>query len=151
MHTSQGIIEFIPHESDLHYLNLKDKEEEGTTLVTTIRENFEGYMKKQMEGAIKACCFQAMLGHPSRKDFESMVHANLFANCPVTPENISHLHQLFGEDVAGLRGKTVQKKPEHVVTDYVQIPKVIIQMSKFVTLTADVMYVNSLSFVITYG
>ena len=57
MHTSQGIIEFIPHESGRHYLDLKDKEEEGTILVTTIRENFEGYTKKQVEGAIKACHF----------------------------------------------------------------------------------------------
>ena len=40
VHTSQVIIEFIPHESSLHYLDLKDKEEKGTILVTTIRENF---------------------------------------------------------------------------------------------------------------
>ena len=107
-------------------------------------------MKKHMKGAIKACHFQAMLGHPSRTDFESMVHVNLIANGPATPENITHTHQLFGDDLAGLRGKAVQKKPEHVVMDYVQIPKDIIQMNKFVTLTADVMYVNGLPFVINY-
>ena len=76
-------------------------------MVTTIRENFEGYMKKQVEGAIKAHCFQAVLGHPSRKHFKNMLHANLITNCPVTPENISDAHQLFGEDLAGLRCKTV--------------------------------------------
>ena len=86
-------IEFIPHESSLHYLDLNDKEEEGTNLVTTIQENFQGCTKKQVEGAIKACQFQAMLGHPSRKDFESMVHANLIANCRMTQENIFHAFQ----------------------------------------------------------
>ena len=38
MHTSQGIIKFIPHESSLHYLDLKDKEEEGTILVKPLEK-----------------------------------------------------------------------------------------------------------------
>ena len=35
--------------------------------------------------------------------------------------------------------------------DYVQIQRDMIQMNKFVTLTADVMFVNNLPLVITYG
>ena len=110
VHTSQGIMEFMPHESRLHYLYLKEKEEAGVALVTMIQDDFEGYKKKQVEGAIKAGHFQAMLRHPSRKEYKSMVQANLIANCPVTPENIFHPHKLFGENLAVLRGKTVQKK-----------------------------------------
>ena len=109
VHTSQGIIEFMPCKSGLHYLDLKDKNEVGLALVTKVRENFEGYIKKQVEGAIKACCLQAKPGHLSSKDFKAMVHANLIANCPVTTENISHAHELFGENLVGLKGKIVQK------------------------------------------
>ena len=116
-----------------------------------VRENFKGYAIKQVKGAFEAHCLQAMLGHPSRKDFKGMVCANLIANCPVTPENISRTHQLFCENLAGLRGKTVRKKPEQVVMDYVQIPRDLVQMDKYVILTADVMFVNNLTFVITYG
>ena len=112
VHTDQGIVEFIPHESGLHYLDLKGNEEAGVALVTTTRENFKGFMKKQVEGSIKACCLQAMLRHPSIKDFKSMVHANLIANSPMTAGNISHAHQLFDENLAGLRGKTVHRKSE---------------------------------------
>ena len=83
---TQGVVEFIPHESGLHYLDMKEKEETGIAHVTMIRENFEGYTKKQVEGTIEAHHLHAMLGHPSRNDFEGMVHANLTANCPVTPE-----------------------------------------------------------------
>ena len=143
VHTSQRIVEFFPHESGLHYLDLKDHKEAGIALVTTIRENFEEYTKKQVEGAIKACHLQAMFGHLSRKDFKGIiVHGNLIANCPITPENISHIHQLFGEKLAGLRGKTVCRKPEQVVMDYVQIPRYVIQTSRYMTLTANVMYAN---------
>ena len=80
-----------------------------------------------------------------------MVHANLIANYSVTPENISHTHKLFGENLSGLRGKTVWKKSEWVVTDYVQIPRDMIQTNEYVTLTVDEMFVNKLPFVITYG
>ena len=111
-----------------------------------VRKNLEGYTKKQVEGAIEAHCLQVMLGHPSRKDFEGMI-----ANCPVTSENTTHAHQLYGENLAGLRGETVQKKPEQVVTDYVQILRDLVQMNKYVTLTADVIFVNNLAFVIAYG
>ena len=92
VHTNQGIVKFIPHKIGLHNLDLKDNEEAGVALVTTIRENFEGFIKQQVEGAIKACHLQAMFGHPSTKDFEGMVCGNLISNCPLTPENISHAH-----------------------------------------------------------
>ena len=47
-------------------MDLEDNEEAGVALVTTIRENFERFTKKQVEGAIKACHLQAMLGHPRK-------------------------------------------------------------------------------------
>ena len=80
-----------------------------------------------------------------------MVHANLIANSPLIPENVTHGHKLVGENVKGLRGKTVHEKSEPEVTDYVQIPPEIVQKSKYVMLTADVMLVNNLPFVVISG
>ena len=79
--------------SRLHYHDLKENEEAGIALVTMVWENFKAYTKKQVEGAIEAHHPQAMLGHPSRKDFKGMVCANLIANCPVTqkkPEQVGN-------------------------------------------------------------
>ena len=92
-----------------------------------------------------------MLGNPSRRNFEGMVHANIRANCPVTPENIPPKYELFGNDLAGLQGKTVQSNPECMVMDYIQIPRDFIHMHKFVTFMADIIFVNNLPFVITFG
>ena len=39
----------MPHESGLHYLDLKDNEDAAVALFMMIRENFEGYIKKQLE------------------------------------------------------------------------------------------------------
>ena len=54
MQTKDGLVEFVPHESGLHYLNLKDQHKSGVTLVTMIRNNFEWYTKHEVEGAVKA-------------------------------------------------------------------------------------------------
>ena len=54
VHTKDGLVELMPDESELHLLNLKDQHESGVTLVTTIRDNFKGYTKHEVEGAVKA-------------------------------------------------------------------------------------------------
>ena len=61
---------------------------------------------------------EAMLGYPSKKDFESMVYANFITNCPVTPENVAHAYKHFSVNVTGLKGKTVCQELEQVVVDY---------------------------------
>jgi hypothetical protein len=53
--------------------------------VKTIRGNFEGFTKKEIEKATLAREAQGMIGHPSERDFKDMVSANMIQNCPVTP------------------------------------------------------------------
>ena len=112
----------MPHEYGLHYLDLKDKHESGVALVTTIRDNFKGYIKHEVEGAVRACCLQGMLGCQSQKDFEGIVCSNLITNCPVTQKDVSNAYVLLGQNLLGLRGKTEKHKPERMEMDYVQIP-----------------------------
>ena len=70
--------------------------------------NFEGFTKKQVKGAINVQRLQAMLGHPSKKDYESLVCAKHFDNTPVT-QKIYLMLRSFLAKLAGLSGKTVQK------------------------------------------
>ena len=151
VHTPNGIIKFNPHENGLHYIDLKDGGAPEITLVTTMRENYQVFTKNEIEGAIKAREMQAMLGHPSWCVFKHMVHARLIANCPITPNDIYTAYAIFGKNLVGIKGKTVWRQPERVVTDYVQIPRDFFALHKFVTLTADVMFVNRLAFMITFG
>ena len=64
---------------------------------------------------------------------------------------ISTAYAIFGENLPDVREKTVQRQSEKVVMDYVEIPRDFFTMHKFVTLTADVRFVNGLTFVITFG
>ena len=57
---------------------------------------------------------------------------------------------MFGPDLAGVRGKTVRKKPSRVEKEeYVKIPEDFYKINKLVTITADLIFVNGNTFMIT--
>jgi hypothetical protein len=78
-----------------------------------------------------------------------MVRSNMIHNCPVTPSIISAAHKIFGPDIASLKGKTTRRTPQPVLTDYVQIPKEILELTKDVILAVDVMFVDGILFVVS--
>jgi hypothetical protein len=78
-----------------------------------------------------------------------MVREKLIANCPVTVRNIQNAHQIFGPNLANLRGKTTRTKPEHVRANYVKIPQDFMDLYKYMTIVADVMFINGLPFLVT--
>ena len=151
VHTPTGVIEFAPTEKGLHVLDLTkvSHADVAAMLVNTIADNYEGFTKREVVKAHEARRFQRMIGCPSDRDYQGMVREKLIANCPVTVSDVQHANQIFGPDLAGLRGKTVRRKPDHVTIDYVEVPRDFLDRHRNVTLTADVMFVNGLPFLIT--
>ena len=94
------------------------------------KENFDGYTKQQIDGAIRAQCLQGMMGHQSQCDFENAVHDRMIQCCPVMHHDITASYNLFGSDLAGVRGKTVWRKPTRIDPEYVNIPQDLIQQNK---------------------
>ena len=70
-------------------------------------------------------------------------------NCPVTIPDVNNANKIFGPILGGTRGKTVRQNTEHVATDYVAIPRDFWEWYRFVSLVADVMFVNNITFLIT--
>jgi len=73
-----------------------------------------------------------------------MVREQLLTNCPVTMRNVDNAGRVFGP-LTNLS----RTKPECVRVKYVQIPWDFVQLLKYVTLVADVMFVNGLPFLVT--
>ena len=90
-----------------------------------------------------------MIGNPTDTEFKGMVREKLITNCPVTVQDVENANRIFGPDLANLRGKTIRTKPEHVRIEYVQIPRDFVELHNYVTLVADVMFVNGLPFLVT--
>jgi hypothetical protein len=159
VHTMKGIVEFKPTNKGLHALNLKTNLEAAFLLVNnadlhlpppdhqlhvaTVQVQFDGFSCKQIEGAHAAHRLMGMVATPSTWDFHAMIRLNMLKDCPITTGNINHAHTLFGPDLATIRGKTVPRKPARVVTDYVEIPRTLVNVNQQITLAVNVMFVNS--------
>ena len=65
---------------------------------------------------------------------------------PVSPTYITNARVICGPELAGVRRKTLRKKPITVEMEKLQIPNDFYQLHRFVTLAADVMFVNGVEF-----
>jgi hypothetical protein len=143
-------MEYKPSSRGLHYHDVSDPSSNvELMLVNTVRENFEGYTRHAVERAREARRLQGMIANPTEREFAGMVQEKLLTNCPITVCDVENANQIFGPNLANLRGKTTRAKPDHVRVEYARITKDFIQLHKYVTLVADVMFVNGLPFLVT--
>jgi hypothetical protein len=124
-------------------------EGEHTMLVETVQGNYKGYTKNDILKAKQARCTQVMMGNTSKKDYKGVVSNHLISNCPVTHTNVTNAQAIFGPDLPSVWGKTVQRAPAPVVTDYVAVPCSVVDRNKVVMLAADVFFVDCTPFLIT--
>ena len=167
VHTPKGEVRFHKDEQGLPYINLGESDSEAAMMllqreiqerketldsemsyIQTVRRNYEGYTKQEVTQAKEARRAQAMMGNPSEKDYKGMVTNSLIANCAITSHDVSNARTIFGPDLASIRWKTVRRAPEPVVTDYVAVPRTLIEANKVITLTADVFFVDGTAFLL---
>ena len=77
-----------------------------------------------------------------------MASNNIIQNFPITTSEVTNSHTVFDRNLTGTRGKTVRQNPDRVVMGYVAVPKYFLKQHKFVTIMADVMFVNNTSLLI---
>ena len=110
----------------------------------------ESFTKHKVKGANLARKTQAILGHPTSRELSKVVSINFgVTNCPVNPIDVANADVIYGPNLGGVRAKTVRHKPERVHGETLSIPNDFYQLHRFVTLTADVMFVNGISFLTT--
>ncbi len=89
------------------YEPTKQAIKEGTALIKTVCANYKGYTKREVLQTKKACCAQAMIGNPIKKDYRGMISSNLITNCSISLSNVTNAQAIFVPDLASLQGKTV--------------------------------------------
>jgi hypothetical protein len=90
-----------------------------------------------------------MIGHPTDREFRKMVSKRLIPNCPITVKSFDESKSIFGPDLAGVRGRTTRRKPEHVHVEYISIPRSIVDRYQEVILAVDVMFVDGVPFLVS--
>ena len=121
----------------------------GISMVQTVKENEELFTLRQVGKARKARELYEMIGRPSYRDFVGIIQNNLLLNARITVEDINHAEHIFGKDLGSIVGKTTRAKPQHVVTDQVLIPPDIMIFHRNVILSADIMYIDRVPFLLT--
>jgi hypothetical protein len=150
VHTKEGPVELMNNEAGMPYIDMEKCEERAALcFVQTIRERYEGYTKREVMAARSAREAQAMMGHPTDREFRNMVRTNMIQNCPITVEAVDHSNKLFGPDLAGVRGRTVREKQAHVHVKYEQIPRSIMERFQNVAIAVDVMFVEGVPFLVS--
>ena len=118
-------------------------------MVATTTGNREGYTNRYFLVATESQEVLVMMGNISPMDYINMVCSSMLHNCPVTPEDLNNANSIFVMEISSLKGKTVSKYSDPLVTEYMEITQAIIDLSKKVTLASDVMFVNGLAFFIS--
>ena len=77
------------------------------------------------------------------------MQANLLKDSPVNAQDVNVALKIWGPSVALLKGNTVRRKPPLVLEDIVEVPKETRQLHKRVTLTIDILFVNSAPYFVT--
>ncbi len=162
VHTANGEVQFHKDKNGLPYIDLGELSEDAAAMlvqtgsedaahafIQTVRQNYEGYTKKEILRAKEARRAMGLVGYPNKQDFKGMVRANMIPNCPINATDIANARDIWGPNLASLRGKTVRRTPAPVVVEYVAVPKLVINRNKTVTLAADVFFVDGTGFLMT--
>jgi hypothetical protein len=135
------------------YIDLRDNQE-GIAMIETVRKKFAGATKKEIEKAYLARTVQRRIGHPPDERFKEIVSLgeNGLRNCPVTAADVSNAPVIFGPNRPRIRGATTRDtKVLRVKEQRVAIPREFYKMHKMVTITADVMFINGVLFLVTFS
>jgi hypothetical protein len=158
VHTPSGSIEFkrCP-DTSFPYIDLDDVShgDKGTMLVQTVRGNYEGFTKREIEKAREVRVMQGRLGQLSETELTGLlknkekVSHTLLKNSNLTIDDLENSRVIYGPSVPRLKGTSVRHKPVRAEPNFVRIPRDIIDMNRYITLVADVMFVCGLPFLIS--
>ena len=78
-----------------------------------------------------------------------MVCDSLISNLTITPRDITTANYIFGTDTFSLKRNMVQRQPNPVVSEYVGVPSEILKFNKQVSISANMIFVNGLEFLVS--
>ena len=97
------------------------EESKVAAYTTTVAENEKAYSKTEVTGARAARQLMRRLFYPPDSVLVKILAGGSMLNSPVTPHDVIRATQIYGKDVASLKGRTTYGGP--VKTDVLLVPK----------------------------
>ena len=106
-----------------------------------------GYTKVQFDRVVKAHFLYHELREPTLENYKAFIRIGGVQNCPVRIDDINIAQNIFGPDMATLKGKSTRKTPKPVLQDWIELPKEILEKHSKIELCMDTMYINGVGLV----
>lgn len=142
---SKAINIFSRHRQGLYYKDLSTVQVNMMNTMEKLKKHYTDWQYKRAKAARK---LYQTIGHPSLEDYKKSIQVNAIKNCPVTVEDVNIAEKIFGPDIYTLKGKATRTKPKTIVKDYIEIPTELKEKHESVELCIDIMYVQSVLFLI---
>ena len=107
-----------------------------------MKENRSGYTQSQFKKAVRARELYHLLGAPTLDNYKGFIKMNGVHNCSVRLDDIIIAENIFGPDMATLKGKSTRPKPKPVLKDWIELPREIMNKHAEVELCMDIMFIN---------
>ena len=119
-------------------------------LIDTVKENRSGYTQGQFNRAVRARELYHLLGAPTlEKITRVFIKMNGVHNCPVRLEDIKIAENIFGPDMATLKGKSTRPRPKPVLEDWIELPREIMSKHAEIELCMDIMFIYGVKLMTT--
>ena len=117
--------------------------------VASVEENLTKYTKRSVDQAKQAQRFQVMFNNISTKKLLRIIDNNMVKGLPITRQDVKLAEERYGPNIYAIKGKTTNRKVDHVVALITSIPKQLLKEYKNIMLCIDVMFVNGIKFLLT--
>jgi hypothetical protein len=117
--------------------------------LNTVSDKKELYTKREQKAAIRARKTQNIMMFPSTRQYIDIADKQLLRNNPVERADIKAAEDIYGPNVGSLKGKTVTHKSIPVDGRLAGVPPAIKQRLQSIVISLDIMYINSIPFLVT--
>jgi hypothetical protein len=144
---SKPNMEFHMHECSLHYYDPMNTEH--LAFISTVYENKEGFAKRQIKDTETARALHTKLSYPSMKYFKWVIRSNQIKYCPVTVQDVNVTINIWGRNIAALKGNTTRSKTNPVARDYVKVLMDLLKLHKEGFLNTAIFFMNKIPCLLT--
>ena len=149
VHNHDGTVTtFHPSKNGIYHCRIP---EDGHILstITTVEQRKEGLSKTDIKRAAKARRLQNIMMYPNTKQLGDSIIRYL-RNCDVTRDDIQLAEHIYGPNLFSVKGKTVRRPVQigkHRIAPV--LPNEILESHRSIDLSADIMFVNKVAFLVT--
>lgn len=151
LHISEKkIIQFVRVDQGLYIFETSkidiNKLRQDFSFLTTVDQNKKYFRRREITKADDAVFLNRKINHPAVDKFIRLVKDNWIRNNPITTGDVRRSHAIYGPPLLPIKGRTRYQESKRVKDiDIVQIPKVLFEDLKYVTLCIDFLSVNGVT------